>query len=83
MRMVTADGEGRVGVVLNRPALLELSVARGIMSDTELAEVIGTSKVTLWRVGTGKVLPSNELIARVLQAFPEGSFDTLFTVKVL
>lgn len=67
--------------VLNRPGLDRLRKAHGIESEADLARVIGIDPVTLYRVSTGRTLPSNSFMAKVATAFPAAKFDQLFTLE--
>lgn len=70
----------RPHLTVNRQRLDDLRRAHGIGSDAELARVIGVDPVTLYRVREGKVTASNEFLAKVAIAFPNISFDHLFSV---
>lgn len=67
-------------LTVNRDRLDSLRRAHGIDSDAELARVIGVDPATLYRVREGKVTASNEFLAKVATAFPNVSFDHLFSV---
>lgn len=67
-------------LTVNRQRLDDLRRAHGISSDAELARVIGVDPVTLYRVREGKVTASNEFLTKVAIAFPNVSFDHLFSV---
>lgn len=57
-----------------------LRVAHGIPSDSELARRIGVDPSTLMRIRQGKVVASNEFLAKVATAFPHISKDDLFHI---
>lgn len=69
-------------LTVNRDRLNSLRKAHGIESDAELARVIGVDPATLYRVREGKVIASNEFLTKVALAFPNASFDHLFSVVV-
>ena len=50
--------------------VLALLSATGIDDLRELAELIGVDKSTLWRIQTGRVKPSADVIAKLSAAFP-------------
>jgi hypothetical protein len=68
----------KVALVLNRSKLDALAESAGIHTDAELAGVLGTTTVTLWRIRNGHTYPSNEFMARCLHAFPYASLGSLF-----
>lgn len=68
-------------VVLIRENLDQLRRASGIQSEAKLAEILGVSPTTLWRISNGKVAPSQSFIARALTAFPHTEFKVLFRVE--
>jgi len=45
-----------------------------------IAEYIGVSQSTVWRIKKGKMLPGNEFISAVLKKFPELKFEDIFFV---
>lgn len=78
---VTFTEESLPAVALRRDNLDELRRAHGISSEADLARAIGVSPTTLWRISRGDVVPSQMFIARVLIAFPQAKFETLFEIK--
>lgn len=68
-------------IVLIRENLDRLRKANGILSDAKLADILGVSRATLWRISNGKVSPSAEFIARALTAFPHTEFKVLFRLE--
>ncbi|UCR89285.1 helix-turn-helix domain-containing protein [Mycetocola spongiae] len=68
------------GLRLNRAKLDELRRANGIESEADLARLANINPTTLWRVSTGKTLPSNGFIARMVVAFPLCPMGELFFV---
>ncbi|TFC92079.1 MULTISPECIES: hypothetical protein [Cryobacterium] len=80
MQSATKSARAQAALVLNRAQLDELRRANGIVSEVELARIIGVNPVTLWRVSNGDVHPSNGFIARVMLAFPHASMASLFQV---
>ncbi|QAB18699.1 XRE family transcriptional regulator [Leucobacter muris] len=69
--------------MLNRQKLDELRRANGITSEAELARRLEVDPSTLYRVSTGKSVPSNEFIAGLKLAFPLCSLDDLLTLTDL
>lgn len=67
-------------LTVNRERLDLLRRAHGIGTDAELARVIGVDPATLYRVREGKTIASNEFLAKVAMAFPNASFDQLFSI---
>jgi transcriptional regulator with XRE-family HTH domain len=80
-RMTQTFSQERPRIVLIRASLDELRRANGIASEAKLAEVLGVSPSTLWRITNEKVAPSEEFIARALTAFPHAGFAKLFRVE--
>ena len=68
-------------IVLNRAKLDELRRANGIETERDLARVLNVDTATLYRVTTGKTLPSNGFIARAKIAFPHVKFEDLFSIQ--
>jgi hypothetical protein len=52
----------------------------GIETETELAEMLGTSTTTLYRIRRHMNAPSADFIAGALAAFPAARFEDLFEV---
>ena len=70
-------------LVLNVTKLNELRKAHEIDTDTELAQMLGIDRVTLYRVLSGRAAPSNAFMARMKLAFPSVPLDALFVVDRL
>ncbi|MDQ7877318.1 helix-turn-helix transcriptional regulator [Microbacterium sp. QXD-8] len=68
-------------IVLIRENLDKLRRANGIPSEAKLADILGVSRATLWRISNDKVSPSAEFIARALTTFPHIEFKVLFRVE--
>lgn len=83
MQAATKPARAKAALVLNRAKLDELRRANGIVSEAELARIIGVSPITLWRISNGEHQPSGAFVARVMLAFPHVSMDSLFGVVVL
>lgn len=75
------EGAEPVSLVLNREKLDQLRQKHKIKNSAELAQRIGIDPATLWRLSTGKSLPSNTVIARVILAFPGTKLLDLFTLR--
>ena len=69
-------------LVLNRTRLDDLRRANGVRSEADLARRLGVDASTLYRVSTGKSIPSNEFMAGLKAAFPLCSLDDLFSLAV-
>lgn len=77
MSITSTTARTKPGTVLNRPRLDELRKANGIPTEAELARVIKTTPVTLWRASQG--IPVNGVfIALVCLAFPHVPMGDLF-----
>lgn len=77
----TSEAASRPVLVLNRRKLDELRRASGIRSDAELARRLNVDPSTLYRVSSGKTVPSNEFIAGLKVAFPMCSLDDLLALE--
>lgn len=66
-------------IILDVPKVNQWMVKRG-MGTKELAEQMGVSQVTVWRVFEGKRGVGNEFIAGMLHVFDDASFDDLFKI---
>lgn len=69
-------------LVLNRQKLDELRRASGIPTEAEMARRLGVDASTLYRISSGKTMPSNEFMAGLKAAFPLSSLDDLFTLTL-
>lgn len=70
-------GENEVRLAINLPKLQEYMKFKG-WDEKELAEKMGVSYVTVYRVFRGKRDPGNEFIARLLSACKGAEFEQLF-----
>lgn len=67
-------------IAVNLERLDALRDAHGIATDAELARRIGVHPGTLLRIREGKVIASNEFLAKLAVAFPHVSKDDLFLI---
>lgn len=52
----------------------------GLLTDSALANHLGISQATIWRMLNGTIKPGERIIARALAAFPDLKFEDLFEV---
>jgi len=67
-------------VALNIKEFRRLCEVNRLHNDREIAIALGIRHSTAWRTGTGATGPSERFIAGCMRAFPDTSFEKLFTV---
>ena len=73
--------ETRAPVVrLRNDRIDEIATARGLVTDSARAELIGVERSTYSRVRSGEIQPGNRFIAGCLLAFHDLRFEDLFEV---
>ena len=58
-----------------------MRIDRGLLKDTELADAIGVTPLTLWRLFTKRLRPGNDFIAYTLHSL-ELKFEDLFEIQM-
>ena len=61
--------------------IFDIAITRRNLSQKELARELGVSRALLSQVVGGKKEPSAMMRKRLLEYFPEYSFDDLFTIE--
>lgn len=56
------------------------AAARGLDTDAAIADHLGIDRATMWRIRQRRIAPGERFIAATLAAFPDLTFDALFTV---
>lgn len=67
-------------IKLNVEEFTKLQLAAKLRDDKSVAEFVGVSNSTIWRIKHDKMLPGNEFISKILEAFPTKSFEELFFI---
>lgn len=65
-------------LILKTAQMLKVMRRHNLNGAADLAREIGMHRTTTWRVLTGKTWPSVDFADKVLDAFPDSSFDDLF-----
>jgi DNA-binding XRE family transcriptional regulator len=65
-------------ILLKKDIFKNLQESCGKQEDTSMAEFLGVSRSTVWRIRTGKMQPGPDFIAAVLNKFPEKRFEDVF-----
>lgn len=70
-------------VRLRTVEFIDAFAKRGLLSDSDIAKVLGVSPSTIWRLRLGATSPSADLIACILKEVSDLRFEDLFEIAQL